>query len=43
MLPSSVSIPSCGHDGLHKTVDEEAIDEDIVPEARVEMAQRRHK
>ncbi|KAG2743057.1 hypothetical protein P692DRAFT_20878964 [Suillus brevipes Sb2] len=43
MLPSSVSIPSCGHDGLHKTVDEEAIDEDIVPEARVEMARRRQR
>ncbi|KAG2745086.1 hypothetical protein P692DRAFT_20877339 [Suillus brevipes Sb2] len=43
MLLSSVSIPSCGHNGLHKTVDEEAIDKDIVPEARVEMARRRQR
>ncbi|KAG0695118.1 hypothetical protein DFH29DRAFT_985021 [Suillus ampliporus] len=39
MLPTTVLIPSRGHDSLHNTVDEEAIDEDILTEARVEMAQ----
>ncbi|KAG1883964.1 hypothetical protein F4604DRAFT_1919772 [Suillus subluteus] len=42
MLPTSVLIPSHGYDGLHKTMDEEAIDEDVVLEARVEMARWRH-
>jgi hypothetical protein len=38
MLPTTVSIPARGHNTLHNT-----IDEDILTEARVEMARRQRK